>query len=78
SEGAAVASVRFGSPAERTGLARGDVIVSFDGRPVRSSGELTEEMIGRRPGESIRLTWVTDKGVRQDRVVTLEVGTPTA
>lgn len=78
SEGAAIASVQYESPAERTGLVRGDVIVSFDGRPVRTSAELTEEMIGRRPGETIVIEWVTEQGVRQERPVTLEQGTPTA
>ncbi|KZF10320.1 peptidase S1 [Rhodococcus sp. EPR-157] len=77
-QGAAVASVQYESPAERTGLVQGDVIVSFDGRPVRTSDELSTEMIGRRPGDTVRLEWITEEGVRQQQSVTLEVGTPTA
>ncbi|MET0199258.1 S1C family serine protease [Rhodococcoides fascians] len=78
SQGAAVTSVRNDSPAMRTGLADGDVIVSVDGRPVRSSKDMSAEMIGRRPGETMRLEWVTEQGIRQEQPVTLELGTPTA
>ena len=78
SQGAAVASVQSDSPAERAGLIQGDVIVSIDGLPVRTSDELTREMIGRRPGDIVSLEWVTDTGVRQNQSVTLELGTPTA
>ncbi|MDJ0393723.1 trypsin-like peptidase domain-containing protein [Rhodococcus sp. G-MC3] len=78
SEGAAVASVEYGSPAMRTGLESGDVIVAFDDRPVRTSDELAEEMVGREPGDIVRLQWVTTEGDRQEQTVTLEQGTPTA
>lgn len=78
SEGAAVASVQYDSPAERTGLMRGDVIISFDGKPVRTSDELSAEMTARRPGDTVQLEWVTEEGVRQQQSVTLELGTPTA
>lgn len=78
SQGAAVTSVQYDSPAERTGLASGDVIVAFDGRPVTTSDALAQEMIGRSPGDTVRLEWVTQEGVRQQQSVTLELGTPTA
>ncbi|RRQ28303.1 PDZ domain-containing protein [Rhodococcus sp. Eu-32] len=78
SQGASVVGVEYNSPAERTGLVRGDVIVSFDGRPVRSSDDLAAEMVGRRPGEIVRLEWVTTTGVRRTQMATLETGSPTA
>lgn len=78
SQGAAVASVEYDSPAMRTGLVSGDVIVAFDGKPVRTSDELAEEMVGRVPGDAVRLQWVTEGGARQEQTVTLELGTPTA
>lgn len=78
SQGAAVTSVQYGSPAERTGLLRGDVIVSFDGRPVRTSKDLIEGMVEKSPGDVIELEWVSGQGVRQEQSVTLELGTPTA
>ncbi len=78
SRGAYVASVQYDSPAERAGLVSGDVIVSFEGRPILSADELTAEMVGRRPGETIGFEWVTDQGLRQQRDVVLERGSPTA
>ncbi len=78
SQGAAVASVQYDSPAERTGIVRGDVIVSFDGRPVRTSDDLTAEMVTRRPGDLVRLEWVTAQGLRQQKSLTLDTGSPTA
>jgi S1-C subfamily serine protease len=78
SQGASVVGVEFNSPAERTGLVRGDVIVSFDGRPIRSSDDLAAEMVGRRPGEIVRLEWVTASGLRRAQMATLETGSPTA
>lgn len=78
SQGAAVASVQYDSPAERTGIVRGDVIVSFDGQPVRTSDDLASEMVERRPGDVVRLEWVTSSGIRQQKTITLETGSPTA
>ncbi len=78
SQGAAVASVQDDSPAARTGLVRGDVIVSIDGRAVRTSADLAEEMVQRVPGQTISLEWVSEKGIRQQQSLTLELGTPTA
>ncbi len=38
--GALVADVTGGSPADKAGIQRGDVIVSFDGQPIKEMGEL--------------------------------------
>ena len=39
-DGALIANVEDSSPAERAGLREGDVVVSLNGRPIRTSGEL--------------------------------------
>ena len=39
-EGALVSDVVSGGPAEKAGIKRGDVILQFDGKPIRSSHEL--------------------------------------
>jgi serine protease Do/serine protease DegQ len=39
-EGAAIASIQPGSPAEKAGLRQGDIITAMNGRPVRSAAEL--------------------------------------
>jgi len=54
-EGAIVTGVEPGSPAERAGLRRGDVIVAANGRPVRGSADLRVK-IGLLPiGEEVEL-----------------------
>ena len=39
-DGALIANVEDSSPAERAGLREGDVVISLNGRPIRTSGEL--------------------------------------
>jgi 2-alkenal reductase len=71
--GAIVGDVKGGSPADRAGLeggteeesfngqnvtTGGDVIVSLDGRPVRSADDIVREVSSRLPGETVRLTVV--------------------
>lgn len=54
-EGAFVAQVERGSPAERAGLRPGDVVTSLDGRPIHSSSELRNR-VGLVPvGEELEL-----------------------
>jgi serine protease Do len=66
--GALVAGVIKGDPAEKAGLKSGDVIVEFDGRPVRSDRDLVA-IVGNTPvGRSVRVT-----AVRDGKHVSLEV-----
>jgi serine protease Do/serine protease DegQ len=54
-EGAAVASVQSGSPAEKAGLRERDVVVAMNGRPTRSAAELRARL-GLTPiGEEVEL-----------------------
>ncbi len=50
--GVMVAAVEPGSPADKAGLVEGDVIIAFDGKPVRGIDDLhrilTEELVGTR------------------------------
>ena len=52
---AVISEVTPGSPAERIGLKRGDVIESFGGIKVDSGNQLIELVRERRVGESVRL-----------------------
>lgn len=63
SDGALISSVVPGSPAERAGLRKGDVIVSVDRRDIESPSELTEIIGDAEEGESVSLT-VVRKGER--------------
>jgi glutaredoxin 3 len=51
--GAYVGRVRHGSPAERTGLQKGDVIVELAGRPVDNADALVSLSQGLTPGQAV-------------------------
>jgi serine protease Do len=66
--GALVAQVQADSPAEKSGLQAADVILSFDGKAVESSGDLPRMVGMARPGAKIPLqVW------RKGRVQALQV-----
>jgi serine protease Do len=52
-EGVLVASVAPGSPAERAGLSREDVVVTFDGREVGEPEELSQLVADTPPGNEV-------------------------
>jgi len=54
-QGALVAGVTPGSPAQRGGLQAGDIVLSIDGEPVAGSTELTRRVGAARVGQSLRL-----------------------
>lgn len=59
-EGVAVSVVEPGSAAARAGLEEGDVIVAFDGDPIRRVEDLFAQLRQRRPGQRVELTVVRD------------------
>ncbi len=78
--GAIVASVLKGGAAERAGIKEGDVILEFDGIPVKSPNHLQGLVATRRAGQSVRLTIWRD-GKKLEKTVTLrprEEGATTA
>ncbi len=64
-EGALVASVAAGSAAEKAGIKEGDVIASFDGKPVMDSAHLRNLVAGTAPGTSVRVG-LTREGTTMD------------
>ena len=69
--GLLVLQVFRGSPAERAGIHKGDVIVAVGGRPIAGqASELVISKIKGKPGTSVRLTVLTpDTGRRRELVV---------
>lgn len=58
--GALVAQVQEGTPAEEAGLESGDIIIEFNGKPVKRSGQLPM-LVGNAPvGEPADLTIIRD------------------
>lgn len=75
-DGAKVVAVGAGSPAEEAGVVRGDVVVSWDGRPIRSQTDLSVEMTARHPGDRVEIGWVDGAGQRRTAALVLATGTP--
>jgi S1-C subfamily serine protease len=69
-EGAVLAQVVPGSPAEAAGLQRGDIVVAVDGREVTSMAELAGLVSRTRPGTTAELT-VVREGAERTVEVTL-------
>jgi putative serine protease PepD len=68
--GAVVESVVPGGPAEKAGIAQGDVIRSIDGTAVSSADDVTGAISGHSPGDKITVG-ITRNGKSQTFTVTL-------
>ncbi|MCX7628156.1 MAG: DegQ family serine endoprotease [Methylophilaceae bacterium] len=69
--GALVAGVEKGSPAEKGGLEAGDVITKFDGKPIMASSDLPRVVGGTKPGKEVTVE-VLRKGVTRN--LSIKVG----
>jgi serine protease Do len=70
--GTLVAQVNQDSPAQRAGIAVGDVIVRYDGRDIRDTRELRNDVAATAPGKRVRLVVIRDA---QERTFDVVVGT---
>ena len=50
-----VLQVVSGSPADAAGLQQGDVITSFDGKPVTSADQLATAIQADKPGQTVKI-----------------------
>ena len=60
SNGAIVSQVNPNGPADKAGLRPGDVVVEFNGRPVKDSDALVAMVVGTKPGTTVPLTVYRD------------------
>jgi Do/DeqQ family serine protease len=76
-QGAVIARVEPGSPAERAGLRTNDLVVAINGAPMRSGIELRNRVGLSRIGDEVELT-VERGGAERDVTVRIEKATTTA
>jgi S1-C subfamily serine protease len=72
--GPLVWAVQAGSPAEQAGITRLSVITSVGGTSVDSSTTLGDALHAYKPGASVAVTWVDQKGGSHTKNVTLTAG----
>ncbi len=58
-DGALVAGVIDGTPAQQEGLAAGDTITALEGVAVDSADALSELLTGHEPGDRVAVTWMS-------------------
>ena len=51
--GVRIGGVTPGSPAEKAGLAKGDILISFDGKPVKDLRGYTDLLYTKAPGDEV-------------------------
>ncbi len=74
SNGAVILGVVSGAPAEKAGLAAGDVIVGVDGHTVNSPTALTGRMAVYKVGQTVTIAWLGVNGQRHSTSLVLIQG----
>jgi len=69
--GAIIAGVQKNSPGAKAGLARGDVIASIDGEPIRDAHGLTKKIQNMAPGSSAQIGLLRND---TEKIVTVTLG----
>ncbi|MBW1983019.1 MAG: Do family serine endopeptidase, partial [Deltaproteobacteria bacterium] len=70
--GALVADVIKDSPAEKSGIKRGDIIVKFGTESIESPHELSRVVAGTKPGKRVKVGLIREG---RERTVTVKIGT---
>jgi len=64
-QGALIADVVKGGPADKSGVKPGDVVVALNGKPVSDNNQLTRDVGAIPPGQNVKLDVVHDGKTRQ-------------
>ncbi|MEW6142624.1 MAG: trypsin-like peptidase domain-containing protein [Chloroflexota bacterium] len=57
-EGALVTSVSPETPADKSGLQKGDVVISFDGQKITKADQVVEIIRSHKPGDTVAITYI--------------------
>jgi len=58
-------------PADKAGLVGGDVIVSFDGKPIHNEDEMTEALTRTPPGKTVDIQYLRDGETHSTKLTTI-------
>ncbi len=72
--GVTIAGTIAGTPAQKAGLAAGDVITSIDGQSATTGSELQTILLTKKPGDTIRVNYLNVSGAAQTVSVKLTSG----
>lgn len=72
-KGALVGDVVEGSPAEKSGLQRGDVIVEFEGKKIEEPNQLKNMVASTEPGKEVTLKIIREKKTETKEVTVSEL-----
>ncbi len=75
-EGAVVAAVVTGGPADAAGLTQGDVITAINGTSITSAAQVGSFVLAQKPGATITVGFVDTDGTNQTARVKLGSGPP--
>ena len=70
--GALVVDVVPGTPADLAGIPQYAAIVAIDGQKVSSAGSLGSALFGKKPGDTVRVTWTDVSGSHVSSVTLIE------
>jgi serine protease Do len=71
--GALVGQVTRGQPAQKAGIEPGDIILEFNGKPVRNTNELVNTVVQTKPGTTVPVKVLRDKQERTFNVTVDEL-----
>jgi serine protease Do len=66
--GVLVQNAQEGGPAAEAGIQQGDVLLSLDGEPLETAGDLQQEVAERSPGDAVALQLLRDGETREVQV----------
>ena len=74
-QGALVTTVSENGPAAKAGLEPGDVVLEFNGKPIKSRDELVQLVVATKPGSTVPIKIMRDRKERTLNITVDEVNT---